>query len=247
MWVFGGAGYLGQDCVRSLHAQGARVVCIDRPGRAEAFADEAALGERLVPHSLDLTDTEAVRRWMSDPANPAADAAIFLTTPGGPNAPFMELSEGEFDEYNHLGLTCLFLAVREAAERMLERGGGSVVLFSSMYGVVSPDPRIYHAPMQPNPMAYGMHKAAILQMTRYLGVMWGPRNVRVNAVVPGPFPNPPQQAADPAFIERLTGKVPMGRIGRQHEIAGAVTYLAADASSYVTGQSITVDGGWTAW
>ncbi len=229
----------------SLHAQGARVVCIDRPGGAEAFAQRAGLGERLVPLSLDMTDTDAVRRWVADAESP--DAVVFLATPGGPNAPFTELSEGEFDEYNHLGLTCLYLAVREVAQRMLERGSGSIILFSSMYGVVSPDPRIYHAPMLVNPMQYGMHKAAILQMTRYLSVMWAPRNVRVNAVVPGPFPNPAVQAADPAFIGRLEARVPMGRVGRQHEVAGAVTYLAAEASSFVTGQSITVDGGWTAW
>lgn len=84
-------------------------------------------------------------------------------------------------------------------------------------------------------------------MAKYLAVYWAPRGIRVNAIVPGPFPNPTVQHDDPDFITRLAAKVPLGRIGRRHEVAGAVVFLAAEASSYVNGTTITVDGGWTAW
>ncbi len=249
IWVFGGAGYLGQEVIQSLHAQGGHITCIDLKGRSQAFVSEAGLSDRVTPVDLDLTDDKATSRWIRETseAEGVADAVVFLTTPSGPNSPVMTLGKEEFDLYNNAGLTSLFLAVREVGARMAKRGGGSIVLFSSMYGIVSPDPRVYHAPMHPNPLPYGMHKAALLQMTRYLAVFWGAQNVRTNAVVPGPFPNPPQQAAAPDFMERLASKVPLGRIGRQHEIAGAVTYLVSNASTYVTGQKIVVDGGWTAW
>ena len=130
---------------------------------------------------------------------------------------------------------------------MAARGSGSIVLFSSMYGSVSPDPRVYEAPTNPNPIEYGVGKAGIQQMARYLAVHWGGQNVRCNSISPGPFPNPGIQAGQPAFIERLAGKVPLGRVGQAPEIAGAVAFLLGDAASFITGQNLAVDGGWTSW
>ena len=120
-------------------------------------------------------------------------------------------------------------------------------MFSSMYGEVSPDPRIYHKPMQPNPIEYGVAKAGIEQMIRYLAVAWARDGIRVNGVVPGPFSQPLVLESHPDFIERLAQKVPMGRVGDASEIAGAVIFLASDAASYVTGNCLRVDGGWTIW
>jgi NAD(P)-dependent dehydrogenase (short-subunit alcohol dehydrogenase family) len=116
-----------------------------------------------------------------------------------------------------------------------------------MYGLVSPDPRIYEGKFPVNPVDYGAAKAGVLQMVRYQAVMWGPRGVRVNAVVPGPFPNPAGMGAQSWFIERLGQRVPLGRVGRAEEIVGAVVFLASDSASYVTGTTVVVDGGWTAW
>ena len=101
--------------------------------------------------------------------------------------------------------------------------------------------------MNKNPIEYGVGKAGIIQMTRYLAVHWGKQNVRCNCISPGPFPNPGVQTSHPEFIERLAGKSPMGRIGQPGEIAGAVQFLLSDAASYITGQNLFVDGGWTSW
>jgi NAD(P)-dependent dehydrogenase (short-subunit alcohol dehydrogenase family) len=101
--------------------------------------------------------------------------------------------------------------------------------------------------MNPNPIEYGVGKAGIQQMARYLAVHYGPANLRVNAVSPGPFPNPGLQREKPEFIERLSQKVPLRRVGQAPEIPGAVAFLLADASTFVTGQNLAVDGGWTAW
>jgi NAD(P)-dependent dehydrogenase (short-subunit alcohol dehydrogenase family) len=113
--------------------------------------------------------------------------------------------------------------------------------------MVAPDPRIYRPPLTPNPIDYGASKAAIIQMTRTLAVDYGPFNVRVNCVTPGPFPNPAVQQDQPGFIRELAGKTALWRIGASPEIVGPTLFLLSDAASYVTGQSLVVDGGWTAW
>jgi NAD(P)-dependent dehydrogenase (short-subunit alcohol dehydrogenase family) len=139
-----------------------------------------------------------------------------------------------------------FALCRTVAEAMKPRGG-SIVLFSSMYGIVSPDPRIYPAPMAPNPIDYGASKAAILQMTRYFAVHYGPAGIRFNSVTPGPFPNPAVQLAHPALIKELNSKVPLNRVGLNTEIVGPTLFLLSDSASYVTGHNLVVDGGWTIW
>lgn len=101
--------------------------------------------------------------------------------------------------------------------------------------------------MTKNPIEYGVGKAGIIQMTRYLAVSWGKENVRCNCISPGPFPNLIVQRDNPEFVEHLAQKSPMGRIGKPDEIAGAVAFLLSDASSYITGQNLIVDGGWTIW
>ena len=156
-----------------------------------------------------------------------------------------EVSADEFDATLHVNITSAFVLAREAVRVMRE--GGSVIMFASMYGLVSPDPRIYVPPMKPNPIEYGVAKAAIVYMVKYLAVPWAPRNIRVNAIAPGAFPNPKVQKDHPDFIGRLAEKVPLGRIGRQDELADIIAFLASDKASYMTGQTLVVDGGWTVW
>jgi len=101
--------------------------------------------------------------------------------------------------------------------------------------------------MNPNPIEYGVGKAGIQQMARYLAVHYGKSGVRCNAISPGPFPNPGAQSDHPDFIERISQRVPLGRVGQAPEIAGAAAFLLSDAASYITGQNLAVDGGWTSW
>jgi NAD(P)-dependent dehydrogenase (short-subunit alcohol dehydrogenase family) len=130
---------------------------------------------------------------------------------------------------------------------MKQRGSGSIVLFSSMYGVVAPDPRIYKDPMTPNPIDYGAAKAAILQLSRYLAVHYGPDGIRFNCVTPGPFPNPSVGIDHPEFVSDLESKTALRRVGNNTEIVGPTLFLLTDSASFVTGHSLVVDGGWTAW
>jgi NAD(P)-dependent dehydrogenase (short-subunit alcohol dehydrogenase family) len=130
---------------------------------------------------------------------------------------------------------------------MKPRGTGSIVLFSSMYGIVVPDPRIYRAPLAPNPIDYGASKAALLQMARYFAMHYGPAGIRFNCVTPGPFSNPALQKSMPDFMQALSDKTALRRIGQNHEIVGPTLFLLGDGASYVTGHSLVVDGGWTVW
>lgn len=247
IWVFGGAGYLGSAVVSLTASLGASVLCADLGGRAEAFAKSLPAGG-VTAATLDVCDGAAAGRFVAEQiARRGVPAGLVVMTYAATGKRMDELTEADFDAANHGNLTGTFLLVREVGRRMAEGDGGSVVLFSSMYGSVSPDPGMYEAPMNPNPIEYGVGKAGIQQMARYLAVHWGPRAVRVNSISPGPFPNPDVQRASPAFIARLAQKSPLGRIGQPAEIAGATAFLLSDAASYITGHDLAVDGGWRAW
>jgi len=164
-----------------------------------------------------------------------------------------DLEGADFDRAAHVQLTGSFQLSRAAAEAMsTTAGGGAMVHFSSMYGSIAPDPRQYFPPqIQPNPIEYGVTKAGLEQMVRYLAVYYAPMNIRVNAVAPGAFPHPASPGAVSSqfekFQENLAAKSPMGRIGRQDELAGPVVFLVSEAASYVTGQILAVDGGVKIW
>jgi len=128
-----------------------------------------------------------------------------------------------------------------------QSGDASVINISSMYGLVSPDLRVYDSPIGSNPPFYGASKAALIQWTRYAACEYGTRGVRVNSISPGPFPNNAVKKANPSFVEYLGSRVPLGRVGLAEELQGPIVFLASHASSYINGANLVVDGGWTAW
>ena len=245
----GGAGYLGAPICRMLADQGATVIIADLAGeRAKSLAaDIVAGGGKARAIQFDAGDEASSKAVVAYTLAECGHLDVLVnTTFKSIGKAVDELTGEEFDLANRVNLTGTFLLAREAA-RAMPPSGGSIVLFASMYGLVSPDPRAYHPPMNPNPIEYGVGKAGIVQMAKYLAVAWGGKGIRVNAIAPGPFPNTSQQQENPAFVGRLAEKVPMGRIGRQDEIAGTVVFLASEESSYMSGQTLSVDGGWTAW
>jgi NAD(P)-dependent dehydrogenase (short-subunit alcohol dehydrogenase family) len=126
-------------------------------------------------------------------------------------------------------------------------GFASVINLASMYGMVSPDHRIYETSSSTNPPFYGAAKAALIQFTKYAACEFATEKIRINSISPGPFPSVKTQNDSKKMVEKIISKVPMGRIGKPNELVGPVAFLASDASSYVTGVNLPVDGGWTAW
>ena len=248
IWVTGGAGYLGSAITRELDVECAGVICFDLPGRADALVSEHNL-RRTVALSLDVNDAKTLPELVEKTvaAHGLPDGLVHLVTASSSGKRLEDLPAEEFQRTFDLALTPTFVLCRELAERMKTRGSGSIVLYSSMYGMVSPDPRIYHAPMVPNPIDYGASKAATLQLSRYLAVHYGPSGIRFNCVTPGPFPNPAVQLNHPDFVADLGKKTALNRIGRNQEVVGPTLFLLSDSASFVTGHSLVVDGGWTIW
>ncbi|MBT5902072.1 MAG: SDR family oxidoreductase [Opitutaceae bacterium] len=248
IWITGGAGYLGSAITRALDTEAAQVVCIDLPGKAEALVREHDL-QRTIPVTLDVNDPDtlpaAIDQLVVQHGLPDGVAHLAFASSSGHR--LEDLPVEIFQNTFARSLAPAFVLCRALAEKMKTRGTGNIVVFSSMYGVVAPDPRIYSEPMTPNPIDYGASKAALLQMTRYLAVHYGPANLRFNAITPGPFPPPAVQEANLKFAADLHAKTALNRCGVNEEIVGPTLFLLSDSASYVTGHSLVVDGGWTSW
>ena len=248
--VAGGAGVLGSPIAKGLAEQGAHVIVADLAyERAQQVAQEI---RSLWPRSraeaalLDVGSEASIQQVLDKVKQDHGAVHIAVNSTYWRDAKSLEETDAAIlDRVMHVNLTGGVLLARQTANIMPR--GSSMVLLSSMYGQVAPYPEVYEPPMEVNPVDYGMAKAAIMQMARYLGVYWAKRGIRVNAVAPGPFPHAAMRKAEPAFCERLAAKVPMGRLGEFDEVAGAAVFLASDEASYITGQTVFVDGGWTAW
>lgn len=155
-----------------------------------------------------------------------------------------DVSSEEFTEQlaNATGYFLLAKAIRDHA--VARNAPASMILLGSMYGIVSSNPDLYEGIGPGNPVAYQTLKGGVIQMARHLAVHWAPDQIRVNTLSPGPFPA--QGRAPEDLCRRLAERTPLGRLGSADELKGAVVFLASDASSFVTGHNLVVDGGWTA-
>jgi gluconate 5-dehydrogenase len=220
--------------------------------RDEARASEFAAtlpGEGHIGLGFAQDDGEAIPAFVAEVVERLGRVDILVNNAYGGTAPDIEDATAEdFDRAYHTGVTAYFLLAREVARHLRARGApGSIVNIASMYGVVASYPEAYTGFGINSPPTYHGLKGGLVHLTRHLAVYWAKDAIRVNSICPGPFPSPKVQASMPAFIERLTTKVPLGRIGAPHELKGLVVLLASEAGSYITGQNILVDGGWTAW
>ena len=240
--VTGGSGYLGSACIDAMKDLGAIMVNADivqnNDGREDLFIpcnmrEDNAFKELFKAVHDRYGKINAVvncgfygpqRKWAHD-------------------LEFMQ--DEDWREYVEGTLTSVFRSNRDIVPYMKENGG-SIVNFCSMYGLVAPDFHIYEeGSSQRNPPCYGSAKAGVQQLTKYAASDLAKYGIRVNCVSPGPFPKLVNQINN--FAEKLCKKTMLGRVGVNTEIAGAVALLCSDASTYMTGTNIVVDGGWTAW
>jgi NAD(P)-dependent dehydrogenase (short-subunit alcohol dehydrogenase family) len=248
--VTGSAGHLGMPMVDALAQAGAHVILNGRnAGKLEAQRDGLkARGFSATLAPFDIMDDAARSAALAGITR--LDVLVNNAYTGRPGTIAMA-EHGDFARAFDSGIWAGFALLRECLPKLRvavgKTGGASIVNIASMYGHVSPDPRLYGDSGLNSAPWYGAAKGGLLQLTRYLACHLAPERIRVNAISPGPFPRVAISAEKSDFVERLAAKVPMGRIGEAAEIAGPLLFLASDAASYVTGINLPVDGGWTAW
>ena len=247
--VTGACGWLGSTMSRALAEAGARVVVTSRKeDRALQFADSLPNGGHLGV-SFHQDDTNTIPDLINCVVKEMGQIDILINNAYGGTAPDINIATAEdFDRAYHVGVTAYFLLARDVMLHLKERQvSGSIINIASMYGVVASYPDAYDELPVNSPPNYHALKGSLVHLTRHLAVYWAKYNVRVNAISPGPFPKPQIRQDISDFIPRLEEKVPLGRMGIPEELKGAVVLLASDAGSYITGQNLLIDGGWTAW
>ncbi|MEK9643947.1 MAG: SDR family oxidoreductase [Alphaproteobacteria bacterium] len=248
--LVGATGVLGRAYAEALAKTGAHLAIADLASSdVKALADE--IGATGV--EMDVADEASVRQGVRAAADAlggldgavsnAAATGEFLTKEGDAFAPFEDYPLAAWQLTLDVNLTGSFLVAREAGRAMRESGGGSLVLVSSIYGIVGPDHRIYEGQPFKSFPGYSASKAGVIGLARWLATWWGDAGIRVNCLTPGGTFN--DHADD--FAEAYGNRTPMGRMARREELIGMVVFLLSDASSYCTGQNYIVDGGFSSW
>lgn len=247
--VTGAAGWLGSAMSRALAEAGATLAVTSRNAeQAKAFAATLP-GSGHIGVGFEQAETDTIPAFVEKVVGELGKIDILVNNAYGGTAPDIDTATAEdFDRAYHTGVTAYFLLAREVVHHLRQRSApGSIINIGSMYGVVASYPDAYTGlPVNSPPNYHGL-KGGIVHLTRHLAVYWAKDNVRVNCISPGPFPKEHVMNSQPEFIRRLESKSPMGRMGRPEELKGLVVLLASEAGSYITGQNILVDGGWTAW
>lgn len=246
--VTGATGHLGSAIAEGLAEAGARIVVAGRDRqRCEAVAAKfppVAGGPHLAV-ILDQMEEGSLHAGFRAAVESAGKIDILVNN--GHEVLGIDWRDVTAEQFTRqlANATGYFLLARAMRDHVVSRGApGSIVMLGSMYGQVGSYPDAYEGIGPASPAAYHALKGGVLQLTRHLAVYWAKDGVRVNSLSPGPFPG---LAAPAPLVDRLCAKSPLGRMGQPHELKGAALFLASDASSYVTGHNLDVDGGWTAW
>jgi NAD(P)-dependent dehydrogenase (short-subunit alcohol dehydrogenase family) len=258
--VTGGMGQLGAELSVTLAARGMRVAILDvvTEPRAGAAGLKTGLDDGTIHvHECDVTDRAQVEAALAlvevDWGVPdlLVNAAAIDAPPDAPVeevGPFEEVPLDALERVVHVNILGVVVPCQVIGGAMARKGRGSIVNVGSVYGLLSPDQRLYEFRREAGetffkPVAYSVSKSAVVNLTRYLATYWGRSGVRVNTLTPHGIEN-----GQPApFVEAFTARSPLGRLMDVSEAVGAVVFLASDASSYVTGANLVIDGGWSAW
>lgn len=263
--ISGGLGQIGAQFAKELYGRGARVAIFTKNPTSErvekVFPSRDFDGARLKFFAVDITKKDTIEAaldeikavWGEAPDVMINNAGID-TQPSAPpevSGPFEHFPEEVFRQVVETNLTGTFLACQAVGARMIAEGKeGSIINVGSIYGMVSPIQDIYAYKKEMTgipfikPVAYSAAKSGIYNLTRYLATYWGKQGIRVNTLTPsGVF----RDTQDKKFQENYCARMPMGRMANEDEYNGAIVFLSSDASKYMTGSNLIVDGGWTAW
>ena len=257
--VTGACGILGRHFCAALASHGAKVAVIDLDQAAtDALATQLReqFGNDAIGIACDVSQSDSVKAMTAKVVRHFGHIDVLHNNAATKSsslqklfARFEDYSEDTWRECMAVNIDGMFLVAREVGKQMVSQGsGGSIIQTSSIYGIMGPDQRIYEGSLYMggpinSPGVYSAAKAAVIGLTKYLATNWGDQNIRVNAIVPGGV----ESGQNDTFKQRYSARIPLGRMAQASEMVGAVVWLASDASSYVTGQQIVVDGGLSAW
>lgn len=248
--ITGGAGHLGRAFAATLLELGARVALLDISPEVEETARNLGNGDRIRGFQADLEQEASLRAAFAKALDWSCgldilvNNAAFVGTSGlrGWGVPFEQQESAAFRRALEVNLTAAFTLCQLAAPHLRKGGHGAIINIASIYAVGGPDKRLYEGTSMGNPAGYGASKAGIVQLTRHLATELAP-HIRANAITPGGI----ERGQPASFQERYVSRTPLGRMATEEDFCGALAYLASDASAYVTGQNLVVDGGWGAW
>lgn len=262
--ITGGLGQIGAEFVKEFHERGAKIAIFSRSAsdekKSNVFGSSLASSDRISVHSVDITDRNAIQRGLDEVEHKWGVPDVLVnnagidTQPSAPpevSGPFEQFPESVFREVVEVNLIGTFLMIQAVGERMVNhKKSGSIINVGSIYGMVSPVQDIYAYKKELTgvpfikPVAYSAAKSGLYNLTRYCATYWGRSGIRVNILTPsGVF----RETQDKIFQENYCARMPMGRMAQADEFNGAIIFLASDASKYMTGANLVVDGGWTAW
>ena len=258
--VTGGMGQLGLEYTLALAGRGVKVAIFDRmlkPKIPNTTLARLLKTGRVLSFRVDICSRKEVQKAARRVSQLWAVPHILINNaaldsppdaPPGDVGPFETYPESSFDKVMDVNVKGTLICCQVIGGMMAAAGRGSVVNVSSIYGILSPCQDLYKFRRQTGktfykPVAYSVSKSAILNLTRYLATYWAQKGVRVNTLTPaGIFNNQPKE-----FLDAYCGRIPVGRMAKADEMNGAIIFLASDASSYMTGANLVVDGGWSAW
>jgi NAD(P)-dependent dehydrogenase (short-subunit alcohol dehydrogenase family) len=254
--ITGVSGQLGAEYAKEFLARGAKVTGLDicPSARSKNLASEHPANYQFL--SADVTNKvslqtalDQIQASFGSPTVLINNAAIDSppSSPSEENGPFEDYPEASWDKVIDVNLKGVYLCCQVFGAAMAKENKGSIINVASIYGVVSPDQNLYEYRRKRGdvfykPVAYSASKSGILNLTRYLAVYWAKQNLRVNSLtIAGVFKN-----QERAFLDVYCGRIPVGRMANANEYNGSVLFLASEASRYMTGHNLVVDGGWTA-
>lgn len=257
--VTGGGGLLGQHFCRGLASAGANVAVVDinletAKKTVAVISDE--FNTDVQAFECDVTSEKSVMKMVQDVVSRFGEINILHNNAAGKSsnldAFFANFEDYDLDQWKEImstNLDGMFLVAKHVGKVLVEQEkGGSIIQTASIYGVMGPDQRIYEGSHYldrtiNSPAIYSASKAGVIGLTKYLATYWGDKGIRVNAITPGGV----ESGQNETFKQKYSNRIPMRRMAQPEEMVGALIYLASDASSYVTGHNIIVDGGLNAW
>lgn len=248
--ITGGLGLLGTEYAVTILNSGAKIVVLDNKElSAEHELKKYESNDNFKFYQVSILERVSVEKILKDITDSWGVPSVLINNAALDFIPGKSAAAESFEDYSlekwnavlAVNLTGMLICCQVFGGAMAKNKGGSIINISSTYGLVSPDQRIYNNFIKP--VSYSVTKSGVLNLTRYLATYWGDKNVRVNTLSPGGVFN----NQDSSFVEKYNNKVPLKRMARKDEYNGAILFLASDASSYMTGANLIIDGGWTAW